>query len=99
MLTTIHFFFLSENFKLMKRNKFFKALLLLAGVFTFLTLGNYSQLNFIAANAQEFEDGGGGDKSEWYYHPCLYSFPNKECKLVKSDESCGKSKTRPGLPC
>lgn len=86
----------------MKRQKFLKALTILSGTFFLLTLlmiGKINQSKFLAANAQEFEDGGGGTKSDWYYHPCLYSFPNKECKLVKSDESCGKSKTRPGLPC
>jgi hypothetical protein len=86
----------------MNNKKIFALGLFIAGYLLFIGLSFFQifgKSSDFGAMGQEFEDGSGGTKLDWYYHPCLYSYPNKECKLVKSDEFCGKSKNRPGLPC
>lgn len=50
---------------------------------------------FSVTHAQILADeGGGGEKTEWFYFDCEY-VQGKYCSSVSSDSSCGKSKTKP----
>lgn len=50
---------------------------------------------FNITHAQSLADeGGGGEKTEWFYFDCEY-VQGKYCSSVSSDSSCGNSKTKP----
>ncbi|MDN3205973.1 hypothetical protein [Algoriphagus sediminis] len=57
---------------------------------------DFSQpFNSVLAQSLGGDDLGlGGEKTEWFYFDCEY-VQGKYCSAVKSDSSCGKSKTKP----